>query len=153
MKVAQKVAQKDALRAVTPSVAKPARVSAKSAMANARTTAPNAVVSVVSAENAVRAEAHAKSATVAAATLRMAKTAALAKQPRASMTAPKPKPRCAPKHAPNAWPAKSALANHKPAQMHRATKAAANAAHVEKIAAVSVLRGLTNQPMHKAHYR
>ena len=48
---------------------------------------------------------------------------------------------------------KSVQANHKQAAMRRAAKAAANAAHVAKIAGVSVLLGWTNKPMHKAHCR
>jgi len=151
---ALKVAQKDVLRAATQSAAKPARVSAKSAMANARTTAPIAVVSAQSAVSVVKAEARARSETVAAVPVRMAnKTAANPKLPLALTTAPKPKPRCVPRLAPSAWPAKSAQANHKRAAMQRATKAAANAAHVAKIAGVSVLLGWTNKPMHKAHCR
>lgn len=79
---ALKVAQKDVLRAATQSAAKHARVSAKSAMANARTTAANAVVSVrsvVSVVSVVKAEARARSVTVAAVPVRMAKTAAQSK--------------------------------------------------------------------------
>lgn len=82
---ALKVAQKDVLRAATQSAAKHARVSAKSAMANAQTTAANAVesvrsaASVVSVVSVVKAGARAKSVTVAAVPVRMAKTAVQSK--------------------------------------------------------------------------
>lgn len=72
---ALKVAQKDVLRAATQSAAKHARVSAKSAMANAQTTA----ASVVSVVSVVKAEARARSVTVAAVPVQMAKTAAQSK--------------------------------------------------------------------------
>ena len=114
----------------------------------------NNAVKVVAARVAAKAAAHAKTATaVDAAKAEMVKPVTpKAKLPSTTTLHPKPKPKHAPKHATNAWPAKSVAKAPKAAMSHaklavnaqnavnvmKVAKAVANAAHAVNATTVAV---------------
>ena len=147
-----KVATLKAVTSAMPKALKP--VASAQRAANVVTAMWNNAVKVVAAKVA----AHAKTATaVDAAKAAMAKPVTpKAKPPSTTTLHQKPKPKHAPKHATNAWPAKSAAKTRKAATSHanlavnaqsaanavKVAKAVANAAH-----AANATRAAVNAPL------
>ena len=138
-------AKAEAKRAM-PSGATPEPANVKSATVNALKTETNVGVS---AQNAAKVVARAKTATVVTAKTRRIKTTGLQTPNRVGTPVQKRKPKCAPRHVPSAWPVKS-VAKTLLERTALALRAVASAAHAVKTAVVSVPPVKKSQSMHKA---